>query len=228
MITINGKQVPTGLRELVDPRTSALLIIDMQKGYCDEGGMAHRGGADVSMYRDIIPRIASFSELCRQIGVPVVSIGMDFALGRQSDSPAWIRFHMRVQAYKGLQSGDQGIWNSAATAEDDAFLDALAPHPGELVVRKLRSSAFHGTELDLLLRSNGIRTAIVAGVTTEGCVESTVRDLGFHDYFAVVLEDCVASDQPELHDASMLLMRAYRADVVTSSEVAAVWRRAGQ
>ena len=99
----------------------------------------------------------------------------------------------------------------------------LQPEPGDAVVTKFRSSAFHNTNLDLVLRSNGIRTVLVAGCTTEGCVESTVRDACFYDYFPVVLSDCVGSDVRELHDASMLVMSAYRADVATSAEVLAAW-----
>ena len=65
----------------------------------------------------------------------------------------------------------------------------------------------------------------MSGCTTEGCVESTIRDLCFYDYFGVVLTDCVGSDVRELHDASMLVMSAYRADVLTSAEVAEAWHQ---
>ena len=75
------------------------------------------------------------------------------------------------------------------------------------MVKKYRSSAFWGTNLDLLLRSNGIKSLIMAGCTTEGCVESTARDALFNDYYVVVAEDCVASDDRAQHEASLLLMR---------------------
>lgn len=100
---------------------------------------------------------------------------------------------------------------------------AHPPQPGDLFVAKNRSSAFNNTNLDLLLRSNGIKSMLVAGCTTEGCVESTVRDLCFYDYFGIVASDCVGSDVRELHNASMLVMGAYRADVFTSAEVTAAW-----
>ena len=64
---------------------------------------------------------------------------------------------------------------------------------------------------------------MVAGCTTEGCVESTVRDACFYDYFPVVVADCVGSDVPALHEASMLVMGAYRADVADSGEIMAAW-----
>ena len=89
-------------------------------------------------------------------------------------------------------------------------------------MKKYRSSAFWGTNLDLLLRSNGIRSLIVTGCTTEGCVESTARDALFNDYYVVVVEDCVASDDPAQHEASLLLMR-HRFDIATAEEVLGVW-----
>ena len=90
------------------------------------------------------------------------------------------------------------------------------------MVKKYRSSAFWGTNLDLLLRSNGIKSLIVAGCTTEGCVESTARDALFNDYYVVVVEDCVASDDRAQHEASLLLMR-HRFDIATAEEVLRVW-----
>ena len=91
------------------------------------------------------------------------------------------------------------------------------------MVEKFRSSALHGTALDDILRSLRIQTVVVAGCTTEGCVESTVRDLTFHDYIPVVLTDCVASDHRELHEKSLALMSAYRADTATAREVCDCW-----
>jgi nicotinamidase-related amidase len=98
----------------------------------------------------------------------------------------------------------------------------VAPVAGELVVPKWRSSGFWGTSLDLLLRSNAIRSVIVTGCTTEGCVESTARDAMFNDYYVVIAEDCVASDDLAQHEASLLLMR-HRFDVASGPEIARAW-----
>src|SRR6202042_2004394 len=100
----------------------------------------------------------------------------------------------------------------------------FAPLPHELVVPKYRSSGFWGTNLDMLLRSNGIKSVVVVGCTTEGCVESTARDAMFNDYYVIIAEDCVASDDREQHDASMLLMR-HRFDIASSDEILAQWSR---
>jgi nicotinamidase-related amidase len=102
------------------------------------------------------------------------------------------------------------------------MLDELAPRTGDLVVKKYRSSGFWGTNLDMLLRSNGILSLVVTGCTTEGCVESTARDALFNDYYVVIAEDCVASDDPQQHAASLLLMR-HRFDVVESEQILRIW-----
>jgi nicotinamidase-related amidase len=223
VITIHGKDVPTELAELVDPSSTALLVIDMQNDFCSEGGSAHLAGADLSMYRQIIPRIANFAEGCRHVGVPVVHARIHTLSGRRSDSPAWIR--MRLRANKNYNPENNGAWEFAVPGTWGArFVTELQPKPLDLMVTKYRSSAFHNTNLDLLLRSNGIRSVMVAGCTTEGCVESTVRDLSFYDYFGIVVSDCVGSDVWELHEASMLVMSAYRADTATSSEIENAWR----
>jgi nicotinamidase-related amidase len=75
----------------------------------------------------------------------------------------------------------------------------------------------------MLLRSNGIKTVVMGGCTTEGCVESTARDAMFNDYYVVVAEDCVASDDKAQHEASLLLMR-HRFDMALGGELGQVWR----
>jgi nicotinamidase-related amidase len=75
----------------------------------------------------------------------------------------------------------------------------------------------------MILRSNGIKTVVVGGCTTEGCVESTARDAMFNDYYVVIASDCVASDDRAQHDASMLLMR-HRFDLATGDEIRGLWQ----
>ena len=226
MITIHGKDVPTELHELVDTTSTALVIIDMQNDCCSEGGSGHRAGGDISMYREIIPRIAWFAEACRLADVPVIHVRILTLPDGASDSPAWIRLRLRANA--NFDPSNEGAWDFTLEGTWGAeFVPELQPQDGEPVVTKFRSSAFRETNLDLLLRSNDIKNVMVAGCTTEGCVESTVRDLCFYDYFGIVLSDCVGSDVRELHDASMLVMSAYRADVATADQVVAEWKKLG-
>lgn len=218
MIELAGKQVLTELEELVDPSRAALVIIDMQRDFVEEGFAFDRLGVDMTMYPPVRARIATMLAEARAAGVLVVHVQMTTLPGGLSESPAQLRFNMRLhgQSHTGplryTQQGDPGR----------EFVDELAPRVGELVVPKWRSSGFWGTNLDLLLSSNGIETAVITGCTTEGCVESTARDALFNDYYVVIVEDCVASDDRAQHDASMLLMR-HRFDVATSTDIIATW-----
>ncbi len=206
----------------MDQKWTAFLVIDMQNDFCSPGGAAHKTGADLSMYADIVPKIVRFRQVCREMRVLVIHIRLVRLPDGKSDSPSWLRLRMRKA--REWNADDPEMWKDALEGAWGAeFVSGLTPEKGELVVTKFRSSAFRETSLDLILRSNGIRTVLVAGCTTEGCVESTVRDVGFYDYFPVVLEDCVGSDVRELHEASLLVMSAYRADVTRSDAVATIW-----
>lgn len=223
MISVDGKQVLTELEELVDPGRAALVIVDMQRDFVEPDGLFGSLGIDLSMYRTMRPRLAALLAAAREHGVLVVHLQNTALPDRRSDSPAQMRFNMRMHELA-RRDGPPLRYTIPGTPGHE-FVPDLAPATGELVVRKYRSSGFWGTNLELLLRSNGIETVIVAGCTTEGCVESTARDAMFNDHYVVIAEDCVASDDPAQHDASMLLMR-HRFDIATSSAIAAAWSSA--
>jgi nicotinamidase-related amidase len=220
VIEIAGKQVFTELAEVLDPAHTALLIVDMQRDFCCAGGSFDRLGVDLSMYPPLIERIAALTAAARRSGVMPVFIQMTVLAGRASDSPAQIRFNLR------LHDGHHGQADPLSYTLDGSagqqFVPGLEPLEGELVVKKYRSSGFWGTNLDLLLRSNGIKSVVVAGCTTEGCVESTARDAMFNDYYVVIGTDAVASDDPAQHEASMYLM-ARRFDLATAEVIGEIW-----
>ncbi len=105
------------------------------------------------------------------------------------------------------------------------FVDEARPADGELVVVKHRFSPFPDSRLELLLRANGIRTVVVAGVATHCCVEATVRDACHKDFYVVVAEDCCATrgGMRHLHEASLETMGLYFATVVPSDEILDAW-----
>ena len=220
LIEIEGKQVLTELAELVDARHAALVLVDMQRDFLEPDGAFGRLGVDLGMYPSMRSRLAGLLDAARAADVLVVHIQMSALPDRRSDSPAQLRFNLRMHA--STRPGGSALRYTVPGTPGHEFVDELRPRDGELIVPKWRSSAFWGTNLDLLLRSNGIRTVIVTGCTTEGCVESTARDALFNDYYVVVVEDCVASDDRDQHDASLLLMR-HRFDLAHTSEVTAVW-----
>lgn len=220
MITVEGKSVFTELEELVDPSHTALVLIDMQCDFIEHDGLFGRMGVDLSMYERSRPRLRALLDQARAAGVLVLHVQNTALPARLSDSPSQIRFNMRM--HEGPRAGGEPLRYTVPDTPGHQIVADLSPQQDEPVVRKHRSSAFWGTNLDLLLRSNGVETVVVTGCTTEGCVESTARDAMFSSYYVVVAEDCVASDDPVQHEASMLLMR-HRFDIASSEAISAVW-----
>jgi nicotinamidase-related amidase len=207
-----GKEIPTTIEDLVEPKRSALIIIDLQNDYAKKNGKM--------LYSAMIENLKRVIEGARRIGLPVIYIQDTLLPGRYSDSPAWIRHYM----LGGKIENPEAI--SADTVEGaygQQIIDEIHPLPGEVIVKKYRSSAFVGTGLDLLLRSNGIKNVLTTGLVTQGCVESTCRDAS-NEYFVVLLRDCVDSNRKDLHEACLKIME-YRYDVVTSQQVLDIWKK---
>ena len=222
MIRIEGKEVFTDLGELVDPGHTALLLIDMQHDFVDPHGLFGGLGIDLSMYEATRPRLAFLLAAAREHGVLVVHVQNTALPGRRSDSPAQLRFNMRM--HEAAQQPGTPLTYTVPGTPGHEFVPDLAPQPGEVVVPKFRSSGFWGTNLEQVLRSNGIKTVVVGGCTTEGCVESTARDAMFTDHYVVIADDCVGSDDKAQHEASMFLMR-HRFDLAGADAIASVWSR---
>jgi nicotinamidase-related amidase len=221
MIEIEGKTVLTELAELVDPAHAALLVIDMQRDFIEPDGLFGSLGIDLSMYAQSRPRLAALLAAARRAGTLVIHLQNTALPDRMSDSPAQIRFNLRM--HKDARRNQPPLRYTLPGTPGHEFAPEFAPLGNELVVRKYRSSGFWGTNLALLLRSNGIRTVVVGGCTTEGCVESTARDAMFNDLYVVIAEDCVASDDRAQHEASMLLMR-HRFDIASGEEIQRLWQ----
>jgi nicotinamidase-related amidase len=221
MITIEGKDVFTELAELVDVAHTALVLIDMQRDFIEPDGIFGKLGIDLSMYADSRPRLAGLLAAARQSGVLIVHVQNTALPHRMGDSPSYIRFNLRM--HQGARRDGPPLRYTVPGTPGHDFAPEFTPLPGELIVRKYRSSGFWGTNLDMLLRSNGIKTVVFGGCTTEGCVESTARDAMFSDYYVVIAEDCVASDDKAQHTASMLLMQ-HRFDLATGDAIKRIWR----
>jgi nicotinamidase-related amidase len=213
MMRAYGKEIPTTLQTLVKPEHTALLIVDVQNDYWHE--------EDNKLFPDFLRRLRNTIEAAKETGVFLVYIQDTLLPGRKSDSAAWIRHYMASSALENPElvpeQAVEGTWGHQ-------FVKDIAPDATSLVVKKFRSSGFVGTPLDLLLRSNNIKTCVITGVMTYGCVESTCRDAS-NEYFVVVLRDCVAAPKKDLHDACLKIMD-YRYDTADSEEVIRIWRRA--
>lgn len=180
----------------IDPRRTALIVVDMQNDFGAEGGMFDRAGIDRTAIQAIVPRIAAVVADARAAGIPVIFLRQqhdpDLADAGGPGAPHFIK-HVPKKIGEAFPAPDgtvgrvlvRGTWNTDNVPE-------LAPQPGDIVVGKHRYSGFFETSLDAHLRRLDAKYLIVTGATTSICVESTVRDAMFRDYWCLVLEDCTA------------------------------------
>jgi ureidoacrylate peracid hydrolase len=216
MKTINGVSVRDSLEEFVDPRTAALLVVDVQNDFCHSDGHFARYKKDLASTQAMLPKLISFVNAAQDLGVRTVFIQQQTLPGGKSDSPAWLRFKCRDG--KSPDYTLKGSWGAA-------LVDGLAPRANDITIEKFRPDAFVSTNIDQALRVNGIESVIVLGTTTEGCVESTVRGASYHDYYIVVVKDLISSPNQTLHEGSMRLYEA-RYPMASSDEILAIWRGA--
>jgi len=179
---------PEGLR--LDPKQTAVVVIDMQNAYASAGGYVDLAGFDISGAAGVIGKIATVLRTARDAGVQVVYLqngwDPDYVEAGGPGSPNWHKSNalktMRKRPELSGQLLARGGW-------DYQLVDALKPQPGDITLHKTRYSAFFNSQLDSTLRARGIRNIIFVGIATNVCVESTLRD-GFHlEYFGVMLED---------------------------------------
>jgi nicotinamidase-related amidase len=208
-------EILEALGDRLAPDHTALLIVDMQRDFCDADGAAARAGRDVSTTREIVPAIGRLLHAARKTEVVVCHIGLWTLPDHASDSGPWL-----AQRRRSTYSSESVC---VAGTQGADFIEELAPNVGELVVRKHRYSGFKGTDLDLLLRSRGVRSCVVTGVSTNVCVESTSRDAFELDYYVVVPRDSTASWSASLAEATFANLTHRFGEVPTGDEVAYCW-----
>jgi nicotinamidase-related amidase len=202
-----ASRVLATLEERVAVEHTALVLINLQNDFCSEvGPNEHRRTA---MIRQSLPRIASLLAWARQAQAKVFHVRSEF--GMQTGGPA-MQYDPLNQV---CRPGSRGA----------EFAEAIVPDPSEIIITKHRDSAFADTELELLLRSNGIRTVLLAGMTTNCAIESTARDASARDFYVVVAEDCVATPDgdADLHWCSLRSLRLCCALVKPAQTIAAAW-----
>lgn len=216
---IMGIKILDTLDEIAHPSHSCSLVVDMQKDFCYPTGYLSKKGADVSMIQSMVPRLKSFIETARNLGILIIFIKNTTLKNYLSDSPAFLLFRTR----KGKGEKPEYPMIVLEGTEGHDVIDELKICKNDVVIQKNRASAFVNTNLDLVLRSNSIKTVIVTGVATEGCVETTLRHASCLDYYVVLVDDCVASPQKEFHFASIKNMRT-RYPVTSYVELIRIWK----
>jgi len=179
----------------------ALLVIDMQNGYCTTGGSYEKYGgnigADLNAYRQIIPNIARLVAISRELRIPIFYTQQ---VREQSGIDLFTKLHRiipeRRAEFLRIPACIRGTW-------DAEIIDELKPANNDHIVIKRRDSAFQDTELDLWLRSTYVDTVICTGVDTAICVENTLTDAFNTGYDVILVEDATASSWPKIGQATV-------------------------
>jgi ureidoacrylate peracid hydrolase len=206
--------VPLG--EKIDPRHTALLVVDLQNDFCADGCALARTGADMAPPQAAARRMAELVEVARSTGV--VPIFVRLVGDPHAETDVWVdqRIRRAGAPYK--------PW---ATAESfGAAFYVVEPRADEPVIDKYRYAAFQGTKLEHVLKRHGIRTLVVGGLATNVCVETAVREAFVRDYYVVLVQDGCAGTSQEAHDAAIANLGRFFCQVVDASDVIDTWRAA--
>ena len=210
----------------LDLDRSALLVVDMQNAFGSPGGMLDLAGVDIAPARDVIANAKLVCSAARMARLPVIYLTMGYPADQSTaggpDSPnpqkelALCLMRERPELRGKLLT--IGTW-------DFEVVDELTPQATDTVIVKSRYSGFHGTDLDSVLRSRGIRNLLMVGIASNVCVESTIRDAYFLEYWPVMVADAtMPAGSAEIHNATLYNVRTFFGWVTTAQEVASALR----
>jgi biuret amidohydrolase len=201
MVTIEAEPTP----QSVDLEKTALVIIDMQRDFLEPGGFGAALGNDVTRLQAAVVPCRAVLSAARKAGLLVIHT-REGHRPDLSDAPP-----LKVErGDPALRIGAPGPMGRILVRGEPGhdIIPELYPVAGEPVIDKPGKGAFCQTDLELMLRNRGIETLLVCGVTTEVCVNTTVREANDRGFRCIVLSDCCASYFPEFHQAGLAMIKA--------------------
>ena len=194
LVKVNARPAPVE----IDLGRAAAIVVDIQNAFVSEGGMFDEAGYDISRASAVIEKNAELLPALREAGVKIVYLKMSYAEDYSDaggpQSPNWYKelglLLMQDRPEKWGKYVTRGTW-------DEEIREEIAPCPGDVVVRKQRYSGFAGTNLDMVLKTYGIRYCLYTGVATNVCVETTLRDGFLLDYWPILVADACDNSGPE-------------------------------
>ena len=206
------------------PSRTALVVIDMQRDFIEPGGFGAALGNDVTPLAEIVPVVADLLALARRLGLMVVHTRESHLPDLSDCPPAKL-----ARGNPSLRIGDEGPMGRILVRGEPGndIVAAVAPLAGELVVDKPGKGAFYGTGLQETLDARGITHLIFAGVTTEVCVQTSMREANDRGYECLLVEDATASYFPEFKTATLAMLHAQGGIVGWTAPLAALQAAAG-
>jgi ureidoacrylate peracid hydrolase len=195
----------------IDLAKAAVIVVDMQNAFASPGGLLDLAGIDITGADAVVHTIQGVLDAARGTGVSVVYLQTgykpDLSNGGGPASPnprkETALCLMRARPELRGQLLVEGTW-------DFQIIDALAPQTGDVVVLKTRYSGFAGTQLDSVLKVRNIRYLVFVGIATNVCVESTLRDAYFHEYWPILVTDgAMQAGPPEAHAATVFNVESF-------------------
>lgn len=208
-----GEAPSETLAGMIAPTRTALVVVDVQVDFASPEGLIGRYGGDMSTVEPAIDRIEALIAAARAVGVTVAMIRV--VTRPETDGAALKAFYAR----RGM-AGGHGICRAEGGGAD---YYRVAPVAGDIEIRKLMFNAFHGTDLDAQLRTRGVDTLVVTGISTDCCVDQTVRDAFHRDFHVFVVSDACAAYEPSLHHGTLDVLSKNCALLVDSAAVEHAW-----
>ncbi|MCZ8373972.1 MAG: cysteine hydrolase [Beijerinckiaceae bacterium] len=200
-LAIPAQPYPFPLR----PGRTALIVIDMQRDFIEPGGFGAALGNDVSTLLPAVEPVARLLALFRTRGWPVIHTRESHRPDLSDCPPA-----KRLRGKPGLRIGDDGPMGRILVQGEagNAILPACAPIPGEIEIDKPGKGAFYRTDLHAILEERGITHLVFAGVTTEVCVQTSMREANDRGYECLLVEEATESYFPAFKAATLEMIRA--------------------
>jgi ureidoacrylate peracid hydrolase len=195
---------------------TALLVVDMQNGFCHDDGSVNQIGLPAARLQTAIEPCRQLIAAARGANIPIIYTRYVY---RPDYTDGGVMVHELIPDLKNGHCLAAGTW-------DIEVLDELAPGDDDFIIDKNRPSAFFSAEMEPMLKRLGISDLVVCGVTTNCCVETTVRDASQRDYRTFVVEDAVAEYEDDRNDVALKSMGMLFAGLVTVDDVLDAWRPA--
>ena len=191
--------------EIPDLQQVALIIIDMQRDFLEAGGFGEALGNDVSQLQSIIPQLQSLLKTFRTLQLPIFQT-VEGHKPDLSDCPP----SKQKRGNSDLKIGDRGPMGRILILGEagNAIIPELQPLPEEIIISKPGKGAFYNTELESYLQTKKITHLLITGVTTEVCVQTTMREANDRGYECLLVEDATASYFPKFKQATIEMVRA--------------------